>query len=155
MQIDHFEVLVVGGVGADLNEMRQLAKAEGIERLVTIEGRVSQEELVPQMLRSGIGVLPNIRTPIGEKYTSPLKLFEYLACDDAILASDLPAMREVLVECENALFFEPSNSKQLAQQLDRLLADTELRKHLQEQNAVKARYYSWDHRAERVLSLLA
>lgn len=154
MKASNFEVLVAGGVGADLEMIRNLAKAEGVADLLTIEGRMSQAELVPRLLHSGIGVLPNIRTSEGEKYTSPLKLFEYMACSLAIVAADLPAMREVLAEGENALFFAPSDSIQLAQQLDRLLADTELRSSMQQENAIRAQYYSWDNRADRILSLL-
>jgi glycosyltransferase involved in cell wall biosynthesis len=41
--------------------------------------------------------------------TSPMKLFEYLACGRAILTSDLPVLREVLSE-NNAAFYPPERS---------------------------------------------
>ena len=40
---------------------------------------------------------------IQPQYTSPLKLFEYMAAGRAIVASDLPAWSDVVIDGETAL----------------------------------------------------
>ena len=46
-------------------------------------------------------------------WMSPLKMFEYMAAARPIVASDLPALREVLNE-NNALLIPPDNATALA-----------------------------------------
>ncbi len=48
-------------------------------------------------------VLPNTASAISERFTSPLKLFEYLQIGRPIVASDLPALREVLTTADGAV----------------------------------------------------
>ncbi|MGE5446398.1 MAG: glycosyltransferase [Ignavibacteriales bacterium] len=79
-------------------------------------GFISQTEVVKYLKISDIGVIPNIRTTLGSRYTSPLKLFEYMAAGLAIVASDLPSMHEILTDKE-AVFFEPENEHDLANKL--------------------------------------
>ena len=54
-------------------------------------------------------VLPNSSSAISERYTSPLKLFEYLTLGRPIVASDLPAIREVLTHERTALLVPPDD----------------------------------------------
>ena len=59
-------------------------------------------------------VLPNTASAISERYTSPLKLFEYLTLGRPIVASDLPAIREVLTDGRTALLVPPGDPPALA-----------------------------------------
>ena len=52
-------------------------------------------------------MLPNTATEVSARYTSPLKLFEYLAAGRPIVASRLPALAEVLEDGVNALLVAP------------------------------------------------
>jgi glycosyltransferase involved in cell wall biosynthesis len=97
--------------------------------------------------KCGVLVLPNIRSTISERYTSPLKLFDYLAAGRAIVASDLPAIREVLTAEYNALLVEPGRADLLAAALSRLDADPALRLRLSRQAFDDAARYGWDARA--------
>ena len=54
---------------------------------------------------------PTRRTHTSERYTSPLKLFEYLAAGRPIVASDLAALREVLRHDDTALLVEPGRRR--------------------------------------------
>ena len=59
-------------------------------------------------------VLPNTATEVSARYTSPLKLFEYLAAGRPIVASRLPALAEVLEDDVNALLVAPGDPAALA-----------------------------------------
>jgi glycosyltransferase involved in cell wall biosynthesis len=99
-------------------------------------------------------VLPNPASAISTRFTSPLKLFEYMAAGRPIVASDLPSIREVLRHEENALLVEPGNPSALAAGVRRLLDDRALADRLSSAALADVQDYSWNRRAERLEVLL-
>jgi glycosyltransferase involved in cell wall biosynthesis len=95
-------------------------------------------------------VLPNTATAISERYTSPLKLFEYLAAGRAIIASDLPALREVLTHDVTAWLVPPGDAAALAGALGTLARDSARRQRFGEAARALSAEYTWDRRAERL-----
>jgi glycosyltransferase involved in cell wall biosynthesis len=81
---------------------------------------------------------------------SPMKLFEYLAAGRAILASDLPVLKEVLNET-NAQLLPPEEPDAWREALLRLRNDPERRARLGQQARQDAQRYSWTERARRAL----
>lgn len=70
---------------------------------------------LPGLLAAGdVLVIPNsARHADTALYTSPLKAFAYLASGKPIVASDVPALREVFAGQEGVTFFEPDNPEAL------------------------------------------
>ena len=85
---------------------------------------------------------------------SPLKLFEYMASGTPIVASDLPAIAEVLRHEWNALMVPPGDLQAWGQALRRLRDEPGLGDRLARQAAFDVREFSWDIRARRVVELL-
>jgi glycosyltransferase involved in cell wall biosynthesis len=84
------------------------------------------------------------------RFASPMKVFEYLASGRAIVASDLPVLREVLNE-SNAVFAPPENVDAWDEALTNLRADDEKRERLAAQARKDAANYTWTERARRAL----
>ncbi len=99
-------------------------------------------------------MLPNPASAISTRFTSPLKLFEYMAAGRPIVASDLPSIREVLRHEQNALLVEPGDAAALAAGVRRLLDDRPLADRLAQAAVTDVASYSWDRRAERLETLL-
>ena len=111
-------------------------------------------EVAARLATADVLVLPNPATAISARYTSPLKLFEYLAMGRPIVASDLPAFREVLTDGENAVLVEPGQRAALAARHPRACSTTRRwRRDGARQARETARDYSWDRRAERLDAL--
>jgi glycosyltransferase involved in cell wall biosynthesis len=84
-------------------------------------------------------------------YTSPLKLFEYMAAAAPIVASDLPATREVLRHGENGWLIQPDNPVALAEGIRHLLEHQQLASGLARQASRDVEAYTWENRAARIL----
>jgi glycosyltransferase involved in cell wall biosynthesis len=97
--------------------------------------------------------LPNPSSAISTLFTSPLKLFEYMAAGRPIVASDLPAIREVLHHDVDALLVAAGDPAALAAGIERVLADPGLARRLAEAALSAVPAYSWDRRAERLEAL--
>ena len=148
--------IVIGGHEAepDLPRVRARAAALGVADRVTFTGFVAPAE-VPRRLREAHAlVLPNPASALSTGFTSPLKLFEYMAAGRPIVASDLPSIREVLHDGDNALLIEPGSALAIAGGLERLMADPALAARLAARAFADAADYTWDRRAARIESLL-
>ena len=89
------------------------------------------------------------------RWFSPLKLFEYMSAAKAIVSSDLPTLREVLTNEENALLVPADDVDAWEEALCRLLDDPEFAATLA--NRAHEDFlaeYTWEARARRVLAEL-
>lgn len=86
------------------------------------------------------------------KWMSPLKIFEYMAFSKAIVASDLPVLREILVNRKNCLLCAPEDIESWKSALLELTNDIELRTNIgKEAYRELSSTYTWLKRAENVL----
>ena len=148
--------VIVGGYEKepDLARLRERAARFGISDRVTFTGLVPPSAVAAYLRAARMLVLPNPASAISTRFTSPLKLFEYMAAGRPIVASDLPSIREVLRHEENALLVEPGNPTALAAGVRRLLEDRALADRLARAAMTDVQDYSWDRRAERLEALL-
>ena len=87
------------------------------------------------------------------RWTSPLKVFEYMAHGKPILASNLPVLREVLEHGKTALLVDPNDLSAWCRSLRRLVQEKELRRALSAAALLVLKSsYTWDIRAGRVLA---
>jgi glycosyltransferase involved in cell wall biosynthesis len=127
-----------------------LVRELGLETRVTITGLVPPHDVRARLAGASALVLPNTASAISERYTSPLKLFEYLTLGAPIVASDLPAIREVVEDRRTALLVTPGDPGSLAAALAELRRDSALALSLGAAAAALAPRYTWEARAERL-----
>ena len=86
------------------------------------------------------------------KFTSPLKMFEYLASGTPIMSSNLKVLREVLVDRKNSILVKNfENIAEWKKQILNLKNNKDLMKKIS-YNAIKtAKIYSWDARVDKYL----
>ncbi len=139
----------VGGTDHDVGEFK---KKYNFSNTLILGHRPHND--IPVLLKAAdILVLPNrSEEAISSRYTSPLKLFEYMASGRPIIASDLPSIREVLNE-NNALLVAPNNPKLLAEKIEFLLSREDLQFNLSSQAFELVKGYTWLLRAERIATL--
>ena len=144
--------LLVGGHPGerDLERVTALVAELGLGDRVEITGLVPPGDVARRLAPATMLVLPNTATTISARYTSPLKLFEYLWLGRPIVASDLPSIREVLAHGESGWLVPPGDPRALGEALARLAGDAALRAALGAAARRLAPRYGWDARAERL-----
>ena len=149
--------LIIGGheKEADLQRLQAFALSIDCASRVTFTGRIPPAAVAARLREADVLVLPNPASAISTDYISPLKLFEYMACGRPIVASDLPAIREVLRDGHNAVLVEPGNPMALTAGIRRVKEDPAFAARLARQALEDVRAYSWDRRAERLDTLFA
>ena len=152
-RVPNLPALVIGGRdGRDSrrDELQRLAATLGLEGRVEWAGWLPPGEAWKRLRRGDVGVVPTRAGGTQELSTSPLKLFEYLACGLPVVASDLPALREVVRDGENGLLFTEGDPAALAAALARLSTSPELRARLAAGALAGASGRTWAARAARI-----
>ena len=148
----HWRIVLVGGIEPDLSRIRGLAQADARIRVI---GHLPVHDAALYLAAADIAVLPNSsKADISAKYTSPLKLFEYLASGKPVVASDVPAVREIVKNRYSALLVKPDDPAALAAGIERVAMDEQLRKNLTLNAREVAREYSWKSRAALIKAFL-
>lgn len=142
--------LCVGGTPEDTETLRQKTVEAHDKRVVFVP--FQRRHTMPMWLRSAdVLVLPNTgKQKVSRYYTSPMKLFEYMASGRPIVSSRLPSIEEI-VDDTLVYFAEADNPQSFAEQITQALADG-----AESTRAVHARkeaqMYTWKKRAEVLLS---
>ncbi len=138
-------------IGGTKDEIRTII-SNGVSSNVRLLERVNNLNIPNYLKSSDVLVIPNRSGDIiSEKYTSPMKLFEYMASGVSIVASDLPSIREV-IDDSNGILVEPDKAGSLSHGIRLALSPSNerSRKALED---VK-RKYSWEKRAEIIKNFI-
>ena len=151
-----FDFNIIGGEEKDITHFKSLIRLNNVK----FYGFVSPGELKSIYTEQDVLLMPYQRkvgiasgTLDTAKWMSPMKMFEYMATGKAIISSDLPVLKEVLIHNYNAILLAPDSSEQWIDELkelnENIIKRTELginaRKDLLEK-------YTWEARARNIMS---
>jgi glycosyltransferase involved in cell wall biosynthesis len=86
---------------------------------------------------------------------SPLKIYEYMACERPVVASDLPGITETFQQAQANLLYPIGDSQALARQLATLYTDPALGQEMgRRSRAYVLRHHSWANVAEQTEVIL-
>lgn len=143
----------VGGTEQDKESFIKKVQDKKLDNVIVC-GQVSQT-LIPDYLgAANLLVLPNsAHTKISALYTSPLKLFEYMASGRPIVASQLPSIQEILTE-ESATFFTPDDPVSLVTAISEIITNKTRVQSKVEYAKKKVTEYTWSARVRAILTFL-
>jgi glycosyltransferase involved in cell wall biosynthesis len=136
--------LMLVGDGAKRQAMMELAIELGIAQTVIFTGMIAHTDVPRFMAAADIAVVPypDLQQDI---WLSPLKLFEYMATGNAIIASDVGQLSEWVANERNGLLVPPGDISALATEIERLISNPGLRMRLgQNARAEAIQKHSWD-----------
>ena len=144
--------LLVVGDGPLRNWIEGYVRGARVESQVMFTGWVDYDHLPGLLQWMDVTVAPY--PALDNFYFSPLKLYEYLAVGKAIVASDIGQIREAIDNGVTGLLVRPGDPVDLAEKLEQLYRDPELRQRLGQAAAQRAKAYTWKSNAERVIAIV-
>ncbi|MFC5490326.1 glycosyltransferase [Dokdonella soli] len=96
----HLKLLLVGD-GATFSALNTYIQEHGLEQRVVLTGRVAHDAVPGLLAAMDMAILPN-----AGDYTSPVKLFEFMACAVPPVAPDFEPIKEVVREGETGWMFK-------------------------------------------------
>ncbi len=144
---------LLGGAPRTIKEVQHMTKSDQYNN-VHFAGFIPPRDISLYQAAADVLILPNTLDYSLRDYTSPLKLFEYMASERPIVASDLPVFREILRHQENCLLVPPDDPHALAEGIRRFFSDRELAMRTSHQARVEVEKYTWDNRVQKILSFI-
>jgi glycosyltransferase involved in cell wall biosynthesis len=147
--------LVVGGNDSDVNA-RRINAPQNLKFMGHVSHQLAQSLqravdvlLMPYQRSVSIG----IRGHDTARWMSPMKMFEYLAAGVPIISSDLPVLREILINEENCMLVSPADVSSWINALDRIIKNTEFAEYIGSNAHLQYhREHTWNSRAEKIIA---
>jgi len=109
---------------------------------------------IPEILKSSDILLMTYTSELDTlRFTSPLKMFEYMASGKPIISSDFPVLREVLND-NNSLLIPPSNPDSLIDAIEKILNDKKFSNRISNQAYEDVKKYTWNKRAKKIIDFI-
>ena len=144
-----FEFHLVGSfISQDLEAS---AKNHPNWHLVTYYGWQGREEISELLSTTDIGLV--VLQPTGDyEKAYPVKLFEYLASGNAVIASAFPLWEELVDKAQGGVCVDPQNPQEIAKAVDELANNNDALRAMQSSGPVNvAKYFSWDGEAKKLI----
>ena len=113
--IPNVELRVFGSRTPFLTQVLEKARNMGLENSVSYLGPKRLEELVQEIERCDVGVIPNQRSAFADINT-PTRIFEYLALGRPVIAPRTAGIQDYF-DPEALLFFEAGKAEELAEKI--------------------------------------
>jgi glycosyltransferase involved in cell wall biosynthesis len=143
---DQLRVILVGD-GPVMKELREMSKFLGIDDIVKFTGRVSHDEVQRYYSIVDIMAFPRKGRRVCE-LVSPLKPFEAMAMEKAVIASDVRALAEIVDDGKTGLLHKKDDSSSLAECIKMLIEDSDLRASLSK----AGREWVKEHRSSKAIA---
>jgi glycosyltransferase involved in cell wall biosynthesis len=145
----HCRLVLVGGGSQFDNVRRRMTEDPHVGERAEFVGSVPHDEVPGYLAAFDVGLVPTHAS-----FTSPMKLFEYMAAGTAVVAPALPNIGEIIRDGETGLLFPPGDVEALSQVVARLISNPDERRRLGEaaRRDVLAKY-TWHANAERLVNM--
>jgi glycosyltransferase involved in cell wall biosynthesis len=139
---------ILVGKGPELANLNKLAKELGIDKNIIFTGFVPENDLPNYYSACDIFVLHSTYEAFG------IVLIEAMASCKPIVSTMVGAVPEVVDHEKTGILVPPCDSKALAEAIERLIIDKELRRKMGKLGRQKAeKYYDWKSIAQRYIHL--
>jgi glycosyltransferase involved in cell wall biosynthesis len=115
------------GYGAMKAELEALIELLDLQDVISLPGKMAQDELVQIYRKSSLFVLPCLVTDDGDRDGIPNVLLEAMAMQLPVVSTDISGISEIVRSGENGFLVPQKDAEALATRLETLLTQPELR----------------------------
>lgn len=151
---DDCSIVLLGGEPAGASERDALRREYDLGSRLILIPRVDHDQAVAYLSAADLGLLLYPKTEYFSCYSSPLKLFEYMACGVPVLATDLAALREIIVDGVNGILVTMTSPEAIASILAETLRDETKRQRLGHNALLDSKKFRYAERAARLIHVL-
>lgn len=139
--------IYITGSGPEEDNLKKVVKRLNMEENVKFLGFIPEDEKYSYYKSVDVCVFPSLYEPFG------IVLLEAMGSGKPVVASNVGGIPFVVIDGKTGLLFEPGNIDELAEKVIFLLQNGELRKKMGERGQERAKEFTWDKIAERMVEV--
>ena len=116
----NFDADIIGG-GANLASYESQVARSGLQSSIHFKGALNNKEVVAYLQLASVAVFPFVVASDGDQEGLGLTMVEAMGCECVTIASNLPAVRDVIDDNWNGYLVEPSDPLALADKIEQVL----------------------------------
>lgn len=151
---ENIRLYLVGGLLKEIRKFKRISRELNLGNVIVFVGSVSHERVPDYLNASDLLILPYSRNKFTEYFSSPLKLFEYMAVKKPIIATRVGCFKDILKHEENTLLVEPDNPEALSRGIRRILNNKKLAAKIAKNAYKDSEKYTYKKRAGKISDLL-
>jgi len=141
--------LKIIGDGEQKNELQKKANNN-----IKFVGYKPHNEIEQLLKNIKLAVIPNIKD-ISTKFSTPIKLYEYMMSSTIVLAPNIPTIKEIIKDGENGFLFEIEDKKSFLKKLNYVLSlDKNTLQNISKNAYESVKNYTWDNRAKEIIKFI-
>jgi glycosyltransferase involved in cell wall biosynthesis len=148
-------IVVLGDTPETSARLTALSRELGLELNLLFIPSVPHEHVAAWLRSADAGLLLYPRRQYLAEFSSPLKVFEYLACGLPVIATRLAALEEIVKDGVNGKLVDSQDPQAAAAEIAALLRDSKLLNRLGSAASQCAADYHYSRRADRIAEALA
>ncbi|HTX87233.1 MAG TPA: glycosyltransferase family 1 protein [Candidatus Nanoarchaeia archaeon] len=140
------KLALIGDASFGFDEIKYIVHEFGLQNEVIMPGWANEEDIAYIFNGAAAFILPSLHEGFG------ITVLQALACGVPTVASDIPVLREVAGGA--AIYFDPRDKDNLAEAMEKIVADGALRAKLIARGLERAKEFSWEKCAKETLDCL-
>ena len=152
------KVMIVGGSNdQQIKEWQYKAKKQNLNNIY-FTGYQSPETIPLYLAAANMLIMPyetKVYTANNEEtssWASPLKLYEYMAASRPIIASNIPMIKNTLIDNHNSLLVEPCSATAIRKAIKTLVNNDKLGNHIATNARKDVLKHTWTTRAQHIIN---
>jgi len=148
-QCPDYRFHLIGGMPKDINRLKQILSERQLDNVI-LHGFKPQEDVPNYLWNADVLLLPPSLNHPSARWTSPVKLGEYLASGTPVLATRIPALEDWLTD-DHVTFVQPDSADAMTQGIRRILSNKQSTKRKIDNGLQLAHDFSYRRRAQIIL----
>lgn len=150
-----YKLVLIGGKSkGEIESLQKVIYKLRMDGRVIITGWIGKTEVNQYLAQTILGVVPLESTFFNQYLTSPLKIFDYISFGCPMLASDLPTLRDLIIEEEMGLFYNPTDENDMLVKMKKLIDDVQLLQNISQKVYNQAQKFLWTNRANEIKKII-
>lgn len=146
----NFQILFVG-YGKEKTILENKIKKDGLSKKVLILEPVPPAKMIEFIKKAYLGLCLIENVSLSYYYSSPNKLFQYIAAEVPILASDFPEYKKIILKNQIGEVVDPSSPKEIAQKIIEMTDLRNQRRYRQNLVGLAQKKFNWVSEAQKLL----